>query len=241
MVDNSRYLVIILAAGKGTRLSADIPKPLYEVNGTPIIDHLFNSFSRIPNLDLLTVVGHQKNKVINHIKDRSSYVVQHKQNGTGSAVLECIDYIKKYKNFFVFVGDTPFINSNNISTMMSSHINSKSDCTFLYSVFPFDLPYARLIFNDNELIELVESVHLLDKQKHLNNLFTSQYLFNSQLFLRHITHLRKDPKTNEYNLTDIINIYISNRYKINPILIEEFWTLMGVNTIDDIAMLNSYK
>ena len=49
-----------------------------------------------------------------------------------------------------------------------------------------------------------------------------------------------DNKTNEYNLTDIINIYIEERYRVNPILVNEFWRLMGINTLNDIELLKSY-
>ena len=86
MKNKSRYLAIILAAGKGSRLSKDIPKPLYEIDGLPIIDYIIRSISVIPEIDILTVVGYRKNEVINHIKDRSLYVVQPAQNGTGDAV-----------------------------------------------------------------------------------------------------------------------------------------------------------
>ena len=241
MKKEPRYLAIILAAGKGSRLSSFTPKPLYKINGLPIIDHLFNSISSVPGIDILTVVGYKKNKIISHIKNRSSYVVQEPQKGTGDAVLRCADYIKKYQNSFIFVGDTPFILSKDIVRMMSSHINSDADCSFLYSKFPFLLPYGRLLFNKkNHLIKLIESEHLIDDERVIKKLFTSQYLLKSKLLIENIKRIEADSKTGEYNLTDIINIYIEEGYKINPILIDKFWRLMGINTPEDIKILESY-
>jgi len=242
MKNKSKYLAIILAAGKGSRLSSNIPKPLYKIDGLSIIDHLINSISSVPNIDILTVVGYEKNKLIKHIQGRSSYTVQNIQDGTGGAVLKCIDYIEKYENTFVFVGDTPFIDSKDIKKMILSHRKLKADCTFLYSEFPFKLPYARLIFNKKkQLIKLIESKHLSEEEENINSLFTSQYLFDSKLLLNNINKISSDSKTNEQNLTDIINIYIENRYRINPISINEFWNLMGINTLDDIKLLKSYN
>jgi bifunctional N-acetylglucosamine-1-phosphate-uridyltransferase/glucosamine-1-phosphate-acetyltransferase GlmU-like protein len=242
MKNKARYLAIILAAGKGSRLSTNIPKPLYEIDGLPIIDHIIKSISAIPDTDILTVVGHEKNKVINHIKDKSSYVIQKTQNGTGDAVLRCVDYIKEYEDILVFVGDTPFIDSRVILSMILKHKLHNADCTFLYSQFPFDLPYARLFFDrKNKLIKLVESKYLNKEQKKIRNLFTSQYLFKSKLLLGSIDEIYPDIKTKEYNFTDIINIYIEKKYKINPVLVHEFWSLMGINTLDDIKLLKSYN
>ena len=242
MKENYNHLAIILAAGKGSRLSTQVPKPLYKIDGLPIIDHLINSISSVPDVDILTVVGHQKDKVISHIQDRSAYIVQNNQNGTADAVLRCIDYIKKYNNTFVFVGDTPFISSKDLEGMLLSHISSKADCSFLYSEFPFELPYGRLVFNkDNSLIKLIEAAHLVGEEKDIRTLFTSQYLFNSKLLLKNIKKIGVDNKTGEYNLTDIINIYIEKKYKISPILVNQFWRLMGINTLNDIELLKSYN
>ena len=75
MDNNSKYLGIILAAGKGNRLDFSGPKPLFNVFGRPMIDYLINSFLKIGMIDLLTVVGHQKERVINHInKDPSGNI-----------------------------------------------------------------------------------------------------------------------------------------------------------------------
>ena len=139
MENSSSYLAIILAAGKGTRLDTNIPKPLYKINNLPIIDHLINTFSFFSNIDVLTVVGHQKNKLIEHIQSKSFHVVQDLQNGTGEAVKVCLDFIVRYEHIFIFMGDAPFIGKNNVKQMMSSHMSVNADCSFLYSTFPFDL------------------------------------------------------------------------------------------------------
>ena len=242
MKNNSSYLAIILAAGKGTRLDASVLKPLYKVNNLPIIDHLINTFSFFSNIDILTVVGHQKNKLIEHIGDRSFYVVQEDQNGTGSAVKVCRDFIGRYKHIFIFMGDAPFVDKNNIKQMMLSHISVNADCSFLYSNFPFNLPYARLFFDkDKNLERLTEFCDLNNKDKDVDSFFTSHYLFKSKFLLSEIENLGLNSVTGECNLTEIINVCIKNKNIINPILIKEFWNLMGINTLDDIDQIKKYK
>ena len=242
MKNKSSYLAIILAAGKGTRLDIDIPKPLYKINNIPIIDHLIGTFSFFSNVDILTVVGYKKNKLIGHIQGRSFYVVQEVQNGTGGAVKASLDFINRYQNIFVFVGDAPFIHKSYIEKIMLSHIGTDADCSFLYSKFPFNLPYARLFFDKNKNLEkLIEFCDLDNKDKNISTFFTSHYLFKSQFLLNQIDNLGLNSPTGECNLTEIINICIENNNIINPILIKEFWNLMGINTLDDIGKIKLYK
>ena len=242
MKNKSSYLAIILAAGKGTRLDAEVPKPLYKVNNLPIIDHLISTFSFFSNIEILTVVGYKKDKLIKHIQNRSFYVVQEVQNGTGGAVKVSLDFIKKYQNVFVCVGDSPFVHKDYIEKMMLSHQEIDADCSFLYSKFPFNLPYARLFFNKNGNLEkLTESCDLNKEDEDVRYFFTSQYLFKTKFLLKKIKNLGLNNKTGECNLTEIINICIKDKNRINPVLIKEFWNLMGINTLDDIDKINSYK
>ena len=101
----SNFLAIILAAGKGSRLNSSLPKPLYKINGVAIIDYLIDSISQIKGIDILTVVGYKREKMIRHIYNRSMHVVQKNPRGTGHALMKCLDYIRRYDNVFVFIGD----------------------------------------------------------------------------------------------------------------------------------------
>jgi len=240
MSSKSKYLAIILAAGKGNRLDYNGPKPLFEVSGRPMIDYLIDSFLELESVDLLTVVGHQQDKIISYIKGRSDYVTQDKQLGTGHAALQCIDYIKKYKNTFIVVGDAPFVSSIHLKNMANEHRKSKSDCTFLYSKFPIKLPYGRLLLNKDGKVQGVIEEHNADpKIKKEKNYFTSQYLFNSKILIEVLNRIKPDSKTDEYNLTDSINLLIQDNSRLRPVFIENFWELIGINSIDDLSLIRS--
>ena len=124
--------------------------------------------------------------------------------------------------------------------MINTHNNGKYDCTFLYSRFPFELPYGRLIFNDDKLSYLVESNNATEDEIKSKDLFTSHYLVKSIHLLNHIDQIKPDKKTEEYNLSDIINIFIENNLNIKPIFVKEFWRLMGVNTKEDVKRISEY-
>ena len=235
MSQRSKYLAIILAAGKGSRLDFDGPKPLFPIYGKPMIQHIFENFADAGSIDMLTVVGHKKEQLIKHIEGQSEYVHQKPQHGTGHAAAQCISQIEQYKNTFIFVADAPFISSDNIRIMINNHDRTNSDCTFLYSDFPVSLPYGRLIFNsENNLSGLIEEHNADTHIKNISTYFTSQYLFKSEALIDVLSQICPDKITGEYNLTESINIMIKQSFNLLPVYIEEYWKLIGINTIDDL-------
>ncbi len=231
---NKNYLAIILAAGKGSRLEFKGPKALFKINNIPLIQYLYNSITDVGSIDLLTVVGYRKKTLINYINNKSIYAIQEQQLGTAHAVNQCTEYIKKYKNTFIFVADAPFISESFISSMMRIHEEQKSDCTFLYSKFPIKLPYGRLIFNNyNTLLRLVEFHHANKEEIKVNSYFTSQYLFKSSILLEVLKKINPDIKTGEFNLTDSLNLLINQGSRISPLFIKNYKKLIGINSVED--------
>lgn len=238
MNQEARYLAIILAAGVGSRLDFDGPKSLFPIDNKPMIDYTFSSLSDAGSIDLLTVVGHKKDQVIKHIENRSSYLHQSPLLGTGHAAMKCISQIEKYDNTFVFVADAPFVSRDYIYAMMKNHIKTNSDCTFLYSKFPIELPYGRLIFDASGKLKGLVEEHDADLQiKKNNTYFTSQYLFKSKTLIKLLSLIEPDKKTGEYNLTETINIMLKEGSEICPLYIKEYWNLMGINSIEDLSYI----
>ena len=237
----NKALAIILAAGKGSRLKSDMAKPMLEVMGKPMIEHIMDTIELLEDIDSLIVVGHKKESIMNHIGQRAEYVFQEKMLGTGHAVLRCRDQIKDYKNIFIFMGDAPFLDSEDIQKMLRVHTEKNSDCTFLYSSFPFELPYARLIFDESERLRyLVEHCNASESERAVDKLFTSHYLFSSSVLCSCLDELTKDITTDEINLTDTINILISKKLTLSPIYIKEYEKLMGINSLEDFEKIENY-
>lgn len=241
-MSNSRYLAVILAAGKGTRLKSNAPKPMYKVMGKPMIDHIVSTVESFNDIDILVVVGYKKEAIIKHINQRAEYVHQRELNGTGHALLECRHHIKKYNDIFVFMGDSPLISKDMINQMISEHSSNQSDCTFLYSSYPMDLPYAHLIFNSEGHLEyLVEDCNADENEKLVKELFTSQYLFKSSALYDNLQHLKEDNNTGEIYLTEIINTFINKRLSVSPVFIADYWKLIGINSYEDIKIIRDAK
>ena len=112
---NEELRVIILAAGKGTRMNSDLPKVLHKLNGKPLIDHVLDESELLNPKEILLVVGFKKKHVISHTKNRINleYAAQIQQLGTGHAVLQTEELLKNKKgHILILYGDVPNIKDN---------------------------------------------------------------------------------------------------------------------------------
>jgi len=124
--------------------------------------------------------------------------------------------------------------------MIDEHAKTNADCTFLYSKFPIKFPYGRLLFNeDGKLRELVEDHNADSEIRKQQNYFTSQYLFKSKVLIKLLNRIRPDPNTGEYNLTDTINLLIKKNGRLSSIFIENYWELIGINSLSDLSFIRS--
>ena len=167
-------LAIVLAAGKGTRMGRNIPKPLVLVNHKPIISWIVNSFSA-NNVDVVAVINPKSENLFKPFNKMMKFVFQKEQNGTGHAVMQATDIILKYKYVYVFVGDSPFIGSEVVSSMYHQHLDEDSDVTILSSIFKDKkFPYARVVRDkDANIIKVVEEVDANEQEVEINELFGS--------------------------------------------------------------------
>jgi bifunctional UDP-N-acetylglucosamine pyrophosphorylase/glucosamine-1-phosphate N-acetyltransferase len=98
---------VVLAAGKGTRMKSELPKVMHQLAGKTLIDHVLDRVESIKIKDILTIVGHGREIVSQHISRRSKVVVQEHQLGTGHALMQAIPFLQDEHTILVLSGDQP--------------------------------------------------------------------------------------------------------------------------------------
>ena len=240
-MNQNKSLALVLAAGKGTRMNSEIPKPLSLVYGKPIISWIIESFKK-NKIDICLIINPRDKKIFKNYHNDVRFVYQNNPKGTGHAVIQAIEIIKNYSNIFIFVGDSPFIGSNIIFKMINSHSYNNSDCTILSGIFnEKKFPYARVIRKNKSITKFVEEKDTNDSEFQVNELFCSHYLFKSKILLKFLKYLKPDNKNSEIYLTDILNHLIKNNKSINSIIIKDWMHLVGLNTKEDISWIESQK
>lgn len=240
---SKKAIALILAAGKGTRMDSDLPKPLVPFMGKPIVEHLIDSFHKAGIEDVALVVGHGAEQVKGTFGTDVQYVEQKEQLGTAHAVMMAEKPLKwRGKDIFVFVGDSPLVSPENIKALLNHHRKTGAACTFLTSDFPVAYPYARLIRDENgELQACIEERDCTDEQKKTRQFLTSHYVFKAGHLFNYIHYIEPNLKNMEYYLTDIIKIMKEDKNKIETLSIDQWQELVGLNTPEELQWAQGFK
>lgn len=233
--------IIILAAGKGTRMGQEIAKTLTMVGNKPIIFHILANIKNICKKPTI-VVGFKRDEIIKKVGKLAKYIVQDKQLGTGHAVLCSKEKLKmnKNKNVIVLPGDHPLITENTILNIIELHNKTKASITVGYINVPKfsgknEIFYncGRIIKDNNKnILDIIELKNANEKQKKIRDVNVSYYCFDAEWLWKNIEKIKQNKKTKEYQLTDLIKIAVKNNKTINGFKINNLYEGMGINTIE---------
>src|SRR6185369_17829525 len=167
MKNENKVKVVILAAGKGTRMMSETPKVLMEVNGKPMVKHVIDSVMKSGVTDRpVVVVGYKKEDVMSELGDTCDFVVQEEQLGTGHAVMIAQKSIGNTDGqILVLYGDNPFVSPETIKNLATKNLESDSKITMGVVKLPdfkdwrefFYSNFSRVVRdNDGNILKSVE-------------------------------------------------------------------------------------
>lgn len=223
--------IVILAAGKGSRMKSTKAKPLHSISGKPMLYHIIKVSLELSN-DISVVVAHQRDELIKEISKYFSninFITQDAQNfpGTGGAMMN----IKpKGKRVLVLNGDMPLITADSLSGFLSG------DADIIMSIFDLLNPdgYGRVIIENGEVQKIVEHKDASEEELKVTSVNAGIYAFGSDVLKKYIPLLKNDNAQKEYYLTDIISLARADAIKISPLLVDEEH-FRGVNSKEDLA------
>jgi bifunctional UDP-N-acetylglucosamine pyrophosphorylase/glucosamine-1-phosphate N-acetyltransferase len=244
MEANGKLAVVIMAAGKGTRLKSQRPKVLHEIGGKPLLAHVIAAASKIvaPG-EIFVVVGHQAEKVRAAVASTGvGFVEQAEQLGTGHAIQCARAAIKDYENILVLSGDVPLIRPETIEQLWQFHQAQKAAMTILTAAPADPTGYGRIVRQSLASVEveaIVEQKALTAAQLPLREINSGIYAFQTAPLLAHLDRLNANNANQEIILTDMAGLLRSAGERVIAIQAADAVEVLGANTIAELVALDA--
>jgi bifunctional UDP-N-acetylglucosamine pyrophosphorylase/glucosamine-1-phosphate N-acetyltransferase len=220
---------VILAAGKGTRMKSELPKVMHQLAGLAMIDHVLNKVEKLGIKDILTVVGHGRDLVSEHIAHRSKIIIQEKQLGTGHALMQTLPRLQDDSTVLVLSGDQPLLACATLSALLEHHQNSGAAATVLTAVLEKPFGYGRIIKNNGVFQRIVEEKDALPAEKLVKEINTGTYCFKGSSLKVALREITPQNAQGEYYLTDVFRLLISSGQKVETLCTSDGAEALGIN------------
>ncbi|MBN1380810.1 MAG: NTP transferase domain-containing protein [Deltaproteobacteria bacterium] len=235
---------IILAAGKGTRMKSDLAKVLHQLGGRPLISYSIDLAHQIGSEKICAVIGHQADAVRRVVKDRAViFVEQRELLGTGHAVMQARDIFDGYEGtILILCGDVPLLSLATTQALIETHRREKAHITVMTVVLQDPGSYGRIVKDASGAIcRIVEAKDATEEEKKIGEINTGIYCVECNTLFDAVSQIGNTNVQKEYYLTDIIEIAIQKRLKVQSFLAVEPIEVMGINTPEDLHKAVTYQ
>ncbi len=247
-MDTTSFGVVIMAAGKGTRLKSRRPKVLHEVGGSALLQHVIDAAKTIVPADqIYCVIGHEADSVRAAVEHMGvKFVLQAEQRGTGHALQMVkaefeLSGTKPPANLLVLSGDVPLIKPETIRALMGFHSTEHAAMTILTAIPSDPTGYGRVLRKQSESTEvraIVEQKDLkpADDSAEINS---GIYCFDTKALFENLERLTDQNASGEFYLTDIASLLVSEGKRVVATVAAAVDEVLGANTIAEMMHLDA--
>lgn len=238
MNKSREFAVVILAAGKGSRLKSKLHKVLHNIAGRPIIEHLMAQVQILEPAKTIVIVGDEREQVIDQVSDRAICVVQEPQLGTGHAVAQAKDELAGFEgDVIMLLGDAPFITAKTIIGMLERLRAHDEPAVVVLGFEPDDtLQYGRVITHSDMTIEKMVEFKDANEAERATRLCNSGLMAaRSKDLFDLLERVDNDNAQGEYYLPDIVNVAVREGHTCAAVVADKPEEVLGINSRKELA------
>ena len=236
----NRNCAVILAGGQGKRMKSELPKPMFEVLGEPMLEWVIKSCEEAGIDDICIVKGYNAQVIEDYIGGRCKTVMQEERMGTGHAVMMAVDWLKERldSNVVILCGDAPFVDSETIKNALAQHCESGSAVTVITSETENPYGYGRIIRGKNGIKGIVEEKDATNEQKKIREINSGAYWFKTEQLLYALGEIKPNNSQGEYYLTDSVYILLDAGQRADAYISPNPDVVLGANDRKGLLKLN---
>src|SRR5271157_2596772 len=237
----SDLVVVILAAGKGTRLKSSLAKVLHRTGGRTLVEHVVRACQPLRPRSIVVVVGHQAAEVSAAVEPLGARaVLQEPQRGTGHAVVVARKAIGHAKILLVVPGDSPLVRPETLAALVRAHRQSGAAATILSAEIADPAGYGRIARKeDGNVAAIVEDSAANEEQRAIHEINSSTYCFTVDQLWPCLAQLKPQNTHKEFYLTDVISLLRQRGQVVQAILATDADEVLGCNTRADLAAVDA--
>lgn len=235
-MQNNQLNIIILAAGKGTRMHSSQPKVLHEVGGKSLLEHVIDCANSLNPSKIIVVYGFGGEQVKAAFQQENLvWAEQKEQLGTGHAVQQALPHLEENSKTLILLGDVPLISSEACKALLAQANNQLMIQSFNK---PSPTGYGRIVRNEQGLVRaIVEEKDATRAQRSINEVNSGIMAMPTKQLTNWLSRLSNDNTQQEYYLTDIVGFAVENNMLVNADIADDEWSVTGVNSKQDLALI----
>lgn len=227
-MSNSSLSVVILAAGKGTRMYSDLPKVLHPLAGKPMVQHVIDTALKLGAQNVHLVYGHGGDLLKDKLSDQPlNWVLQAEQLGTGHAMQQAAPHFSDDEDVLMLYGDVPLISEETLQRLLAAKPQGGIGLLTVKLVDPTG--YGRIVRENENVVGIVEHKDATAEQHKINEINTGILVASGRDLKRWLGKLDNNNAQGEYYITDIIALAHQEGNKIEAVHPDRLSEVEGVN------------
>jgi len=224
--------IVILAAGKGTRMKSHLPKVLHPLARRPMLLYSLDLAAAISPMPPVVIVGHKADEVKATAGPRATFVTQTRQLGTGHAVMQAEAALRDQADvILVYAADMPLITPETLQRLLATHQARDAAITMLSVIADDPRGFGRVVRGaDGGALAIVEEVEATAEQKAIKELNAGVYCLDAAWLWPALHRLQPSPRKGEYYITDLVGLAVADGRHVAVVTTDTPEEVLGVNT-----------